>query len=297
MPEAILFQCNARVSMISHSCIIKFQSIYNYLNTADKRAADFCLENPQAIAYGAINNVAEKAQCSPATFVRLAKRLGYSGYAELKSNILNRVADNTEIASIMNVTSEDTAATIAANVFDLCQIFLKDSLQAIEPASLDAAAKLMLQAKRFIFAAVGDAHFVAASAAQKFLRLGYSVCSSTDPDSQLLALSQMSESDALICISHSGRTASVCETAKIAQAAGVNVISITNFPYSPLAKLSDITLLTASFSYETMGEVIAKRIPALCVLDALYIFVRLQKELTQKKQLDHAELFLKKNKL
>ena len=174
---------------------------------------------------------------------------------------------------------------------------MQDSIHATDKDALKAAAKLLLGAKRFVFVAAGDAHFVAASGAQKFTRLGYVATASTDFDSQLLALSQMSSEDVLICISHSGKTRTVCDLAKIAHEHGIKVVSITNFPVSPLAKHSDIVLLTASFAYDMMDEVIAKRVPALCLLDSLYIYLLVHQKHVEPARLENANEFLRMNKL
>ena len=106
----------------------------------------------------------------------------------------------------------------------------------------------------------------------------------------------MDENDVVICISHSGRTRNVCSLAKFAHEKGVKVISITNFPVSPLAKSSDIILLTASFAYDMMDEIIAKRVPALCILDVLYIFLLVKRQDYSRQALERTKEYLRFNK-
>lgn len=280
---------------ISHSSLIKFQFIYRNLKSAERRAADYCLLHPEDIARLTISEVAQKVQCSEATLVRLARHLGYSGYPELRAEILR--GEQEDVSHYVVDSSSDEIETIAENLFNLCILYLQDSIHATDKDALKASAKLLLSARRCVFAATGDAHFVAASGAQKFTRLGYATTASTDFDSQLLALSQMSSDDVLICISHSGKTRTVCDLAKIAHEHGIKVVSVTNFPVSPLAKHSDIVLLTASFAYDMMDEVIAKRVPALCLLDSLYIYLFMQKKRSEPSCLESANDFLRLNKL
>lgn len=279
---------------ISHQCLIKFQFIYNNLKSAERKAADFCLKNPETITNSTIGEAAAQIGCSEATLVRLAKHLGYNGYPELRENILLKECD--DVTAFVNVSATDSIYSIATNVFNSCILYLQDSLQAIDEECLESAAELLLTANRFLFVASGDAHFAAASGAQKFTRLGFPTCSSSDFDSQLLALSQMNENDVVICISHSGRTRNVCNLAKIAHEKGVKVISITNFPVSPLTKSSDIVLLTASFAYDMMDEIIAKRVPALCILDVLYIFLLVKRQDHCREALEHTKEYLHFNK-
>lgn len=280
---------------ISHSCLINFQFIYENLKSAERKAADFCLANPKLVFSLSISEVAVKAGCSEATFVRLAKRLGYSGYPELRSKILRR--DGEDVTNYLGVSMGDDVTTIATNVFKSCILYIQDSLEAVDFNRFNMAVELLSGASRLMFLAAGDASFTAASGAQKFMRIGYPVSSSADFDTQLVNLSQMTKTDVLICISHSGRTKSVCDLAKIAHDNGIKIITITNFPVSPLAKCSDIVLLTASFAYDTMDEILVKRVPALCLLDALHVCIRMKKKSVDDSVSERANSFLSLNKL
>ncbi|WP_195421059.1 MurR/RpiR family transcriptional regulator [Faecalicatena contorta] len=193
-----------------------------------------------------------------------------------------------------NVTRSSLTAT--SSVFNSCILYLQDSLQSIDYGALSQAIDLLSGSRRFIFAASGDAHFIAASAAQKFMRIGYQTTASSDFDSQLIALSQMTPEDALICISHSGKTRNICSLAKVAREHVIKVITITNFPGAPLAKHSDILLLTASFSYDVMDEVLAKRVPALCLLDTLYLSVLMKKKSSLQPLIDNVNEYLSLNR-
>ena len=280
---------------ISHSCLIKFQCVYDDLKSAERKAADFCLSMPEYVNTATIGEVAGCANCSEATFVRLAKRLGYSGYPELRENLLRE--DSEEIAHSVGIKNSDDIRTITTAVFNTNILALNDTLSSLDFEFLEDAVNLILKANHILIAASGDANIVALSGVGKFMRLGLPVHYNTDFDTQLVYLSQMGESDILICISHSGRTKNICELAKAANKKKVKVLSLTNFPQSPLVKTSDIVLMTAAFSHDIMGETLAKRIPALCLLDTIYVSILFRlsdKELTK---LDAANKILRLNKL
>lgn len=92
-----------------------------------------------------------------------------------------------------------------------------------------------------------------------------------DFDLQLIEVSKFTEKDLLVVVSHSGRTQNLYDIAKYAKHRAARVLAITNYPTSPIAKLADIVLLTASFTPSSFGEVITKRIPELCMLETLYV--------------------------
>jgi DNA-binding MurR/RpiR family transcriptional regulator len=103
------------------------------------------------------------------------------------------------------------------------------------------------------------------------VRIGEPCQVSEDPDLQLIMAAHLGAGDALLAISHSGRSRTVLDVVRRAREAGAVVIAITNFPVSPIAKRADIVLLTAAFSQHHTGEVISKRISELCIIESLYI--------------------------
>ncbi|MDO4279916.1 MAG: MurR/RpiR family transcriptional regulator [Lachnoclostridium edouardi] len=280
---------------ISHSCLIKFQFIYDDLKSAEKKAADFCLSMPEFVASATIGEVAGCANCSEATFVRLAKRLGYSGYPELRECLLRE--DSEEIAHSVGIEKSDDIKAVTTAVFKTSILALNDSLESIDFGRMEKAVELILKANRILFAGAGDANVVALSGVGKFTRMGLPVNYSTDFDTQLLYLSQMDQADVLICISHSGKTKTTCDLAKAAASRNIPVVSLTNFPQSPLSKVSDVVLLTASFAHDMMGETISKRIPALCLIDAIYVAILFQLSEKQLHILDSGNKILRMNKL
>ena len=131
----------------------------------------------------------------------------------------------------------------------------------------------------------------------KFIRVGLNATVATEVDIQLVAISNLSSNDVLIAISYSGRTKSILELVKYARTQGITVICITNYPLSPLAKNSNIILLTASFAESIMGEVISKRIPELCIIEYLYINIILKRRDELKNNLIKSNKALQINKV
>ncbi|HPU39224.1 MAG TPA: MurR/RpiR family transcriptional regulator [Microthrixaceae bacterium] len=54
------------------------------LSPAQRRVADLLTDDPQALAFGTVASVAERAGTSAPTVVRLANTLGFDGFAELR---------------------------------------------------------------------------------------------------------------------------------------------------------------------------------------------------------------------
>jgi RpiR family carbohydrate utilization transcriptional regulator len=259
-----------RIDDIPRSCLIKIRSVYDTVKRAERKAIDFILEHPKDVAGLTIVEFAGRAGCSEATIVRVAKRLGYRGYPEMRESFA-AVDGGGEILDYGGIKRSDTYAAVARKVFEASIVALKDTLGLMNDAHFQKAVSALLSARKLLICGVGDAHLVALEAYQRFVRIGENCQVSEDPDLQLIMAAHLAEGDALLAISHSGRSRTVLDVVKQARNAGATIIAITNYPVSPIAKHADIVLLTAAFSQHHTGEVISKRISELCIIESLYI--------------------------
>lgn len=283
-------------SNISHKFLIRLQSIYSNLKAAERRAANAILEQPEFIMEASIVDAAKMAGCSETTLFRLAQKLGYSGYPELKSSILQS-GDHPDDYLYSEIQENDDFVTVAEKVFNTAKQALTDTLALMDPEQYERAMELILSAGRIYFIGVGDAYTVAYSAFLKFSRMGYNTGCSSDIDVQLMEVSRLTENDTLVIISHSGRTQSLYDVAKYARLNEVGIIVITNYPISPIAKLATCVLLTASFTPNIYNEIMAKRIPELSVIETLYINTLLHGDSRHKVMLNRANKAFSLNKL
>ena len=259
-----------RIDAIPRNCLLKIRSVYDTVKSAERRAIDFILESPKEVAGLTIVEFAARAGCSEATVVRVAKRLGYRGYPEMRESFAG-VDARGGISDYGGIRRADTHAAVTRKVFQASITALQDTLAVMSESQYGKAVTALLGARTILVCGVGDAHLVALEAYQRFVRIGERCQVSEDPDLQLIMAAHLAEKDALVAISHSGRSRTVLDVVKRARSAGATVIAITNFPVSPIAKHADIVLLTAAFSQHHTGEVISKRISELAIIESLYI--------------------------
>jgi DNA-binding MurR/RpiR family transcriptional regulator len=253
---------------MSRETFVRLQSVYSSLKTAEKKAADFMLKSPEKITENNITEAAGMAGCSEATLVRIAKRLGYGGYPELRSSIIK--SGNADIP-YSGITTSNSDADIIRKVFMASIRAIEDSLNMLDVDGYIKAVEILKKAKKVLWVGSGDALMVALSGCFKFSRIGFDARCMNDFDNQLVQASQLSNNDVVIAISYSGRTHTVYDVLKEAKSHNAKIIVITNVPVSPLTKQADAVLLTASFAQNNMGEIMTKRIPELCIIESLYI--------------------------
>lgn len=255
---------------------LRLQSMYEQFKRAERSAADLLLNDPGFIAKATVQEAAARAGVSQPTFVRLARKLGYSGYAELKEILLRSEPDEEQAAGVMysRLSANSTPYEVAQSIVFASIEALQDLIQVMEPKSYEAAVHAVFNAGKILFFGAGDSGIVAHSAYQKFLRIGVNCMTAEDYDTQMILAAQLGKDDVCVLVSYSGKSRTMRDIAKIARESGATTIAITNYPFSPLAKSCDILLLTATF-VERGGEVVTQRITQLAIIESLYVACQL----------------------
>lgn len=259
------------IERIPRACRLRIQAVYNDLKPAERKAVDLILDSPDAIGSMTIVEFGTRAGCSIATAVRVARRLGYDGFPELKRDFDGHAAESESDIAYPDIGLEDTPTVVARKVFEMTAAAITDTYQVLDSAAYERAVEALLGAKRMLFCGLGDAAPVASTACHRFDRVGVVCTAPTDPDQQLVHASSLGDGDACVAISHSGRSTTVLETIHAAGARGATVVAICNYPKSPIARAADVVLQTAVFTEDWSGEIIAKRVAELCLVEALFV--------------------------
>ena len=94
---------------------MKIRSAYATLPSAERKVADFILENSERATRMVINEIAEAAGVSVPSVTRLARKLGYSGFLDFRVALASGTANmetrkNTDIIQNIPVTNSKIAA-------------------------------------------------------------------------------------------------------------------------------------------------------------------------------------------
>lgn len=249
---------------------LKIKMMYDEMGKAEKQIADWIEENPGKIISLSIVELAEQCKCSEATIVRFSKRLGLSGYQELKISL---AAENGGSPVSTNISEEDTPYQIYEKVCNDIYLSLEKTKKSLLPESLLLAANTICKAQKIVIFGLGNSASVAMDASHKFMRAGLNCVAYSDNHMQVIAASHLKEGSVAIGISHSGSSKDIVDALKIAKEHGATTIAITNNGKSPILKHSDIVLSTSAD--ETRYNILAlnSRIAQLAIIDTLYFYV------------------------
>ncbi len=249
---------------------LKIKLLYDKMGKAEKKVADWIFSNPGKIISLSIVELAELCKCSEATIVRFSKRLGLSGYQELKISLASESGD--PIVST-HISSTDTAFEIYQKVCNDIYFSLEKTKKSLDPKKIQEAAGKLESAKKVVIFGLGNSSPIALDASHKLMRAGLNAIAYTDNHMQVIAASHLSENDIAIGISHSGSSKDIIDALKVAKEHGATTIAITNEGKSPILKQSDIVLATSSD--ETKYNILAlnSRIAQLAIIDTLYFHI------------------------
>jgi len=268
--------------------LIRLRGLYPSLKTALRKVADLVLAKPELAIYASVNEVAAAARVSEATVMRLCRILGFRGFQDFKIALARELV--SPLKRLHEEVSEgDDPATIVRKVFQANIAALQDTLEVLNMTAMAEAARLMLASRSLLIIGVGTSGPIVEDAANKFFRLGLNVKAITDAHLMMMAAALLTPEDVLLAVSHSGSTRDPVDTARVAREAGAQVICITNNSLSPLTKVADLVLVTASRETRFRQEAMSSRLCQTSIVDSLYTLMALARPETALENLRKIE--------
>jgi len=264
-------------------CLAKIRSVYPTLSNTEKRIGDFILKDPMRIVHLPIQELSKKSEVAESTIVKFCRNLGYEGYTDFKIALAQDIVLQEEYVH-EDIEVEKGISEITRKVFNATVNSLSDSLKVLDPEEMEKAVDSIIGARKVIFYGVGTSAPIAEEACHRFLYIGIPCIFSPDPHLQVALGLTLNQEDVGIVISHSGITEDTLRAIKVAKEHKAKIICITNYPDSPIAKLSDIKLITSFREINFRIASMAARVVQLTIVDALYVNIALK---TQEKALAH----------
>ena len=125
------------------------------LTAAERRVAAVVLERPQLVGFGTVADLAEAAGAGAATVVRLAAKLGFEGFSALQASIQRDLAHQLRPAAqrIRELAGDQPISRHRSAELSNVQA----TLDAVDPATLEAVVGLLADTTREVLVLAGDA--------------------------------------------------------------------------------------------------------------------------------------------
>jgi len=246
----------------------RIESAYPDLSSALKKFADFVISEPMQAAHLSINETVHASGVSVATANRFARKLGFDGYAQFRSELIRGfepmlapVERLKQTISEGSTVSDIITASLAEDIQNL-----RENELGLESGRFETAVDMIIKAERVYLLAFDNAAALGGIFAHRLATAGKSVTESTGGKlsaSRHLAL--YGPDDLVIVIAFPRYIRDTVEMAQAIHRRGLPILAITDTQASPIASLGTLTLYIQA--RRTIGSTSDTAI--LAVLEAL----------------------------
>lgn len=229
-----------------------------------------------------IKEIALKNNVSEATLVKIARKLNFSGFKELKNNLAKYKRE--KISHEYNeISLDDDIEQLIDKVFKNSIIAIKETLSIIDKDDIIKSVDMLLNAKEILLLGLGGSAQIAHDFSHKLLKIGVRTSVYSDSHLMLMAASVCTKDSVALAVSHSGCTKDVIDALKTAKECGAKTIVLTNYATSPITQYADVILRSTSQGSSLLTENAAARLAQLNILDVIYV-AYVQRRLAESEQ-------------
>jgi RpiR family carbohydrate utilization transcriptional regulator len=235
------------------------------------------LSDPEALLGMSAAVLAGRIGVSEPTVGRFCKSIGFKGFPDFKLQLAAELAQQRQRHRVaQNIESEDSSSEVINKIFEATRSSLDAAQDSLDHRVVEQAALALDEANKIVLYGLGASASVAQDAEHKLLRFLTPAIAVTDAINQRMISASLSEGDCVICISYSGRTILLEESARLARARGATIIGITR-PGSPVAAQCDMVLGVESGEDTELYTPMTSRLAQLVVIDVLFTRLALLK--------------------
>ena len=249
-------------------------SSYDTFFEAEKKIADYMMENKAAVVDMTVGELARASGTSDATVSRFCRRCGFKGFHNLKLTLAREVLeDEQKDQSVSNDIDRGDIRQSHQNILANKVAELTETVNMMDADNLEQILRRLENARMVQLAAVGNTIPVAMDGAFKLNQLGIPAVAGEIWEAQAAYTFNLGPEDVVLIISNSGSSRRLQSLAQGARENRSTVIVITNNPDSPLARISDYRIVTATREKLLTEEFWFSRVTATAVMEILYLLL------------------------
>ena len=234
------------------------------LYAAEARVAQYISENPLEAVQANISDLAEHSAVSDATVVRCCKRLGYSGFHQMKLQLSHDLGTQHARSFGLNSGTQSLQDVFAGMSDRLLSIGRSLSEQMIRKC-----ADAIYHSTMVHVVGVGHSQILASDLIFRLAGYGIRATGGWNTKSDIGNLMLGDKTDVLVCISKSGETRQTNQAMKVATQIGMTTIALTATERNPLS-LAATYALSCGGAKENGGT----NLYMMAVIDSIFAFLQ-----------------------
>lgn len=252
---------------ISH-LLARLRHLQKDLPPTAARIALYVQAHAEDIIRMSITELAEQVEASEGSIVSLCRRLGASGFQELKILIARELVEPVQFIQ-EDLHEGDSIDEVSDRIFAAHANSLADTHKLLSTEALGRAVKLVHAAARIEVYGIGSSGPIAVDLAYRLVQLGLRATANIDSHMQAVNAAMTGPDVTVITVSHSGSTVETVLATRLAKEAGAKVVGITRLGRSPLQRHCDVVLHTVAKETRYRPEAMSSRVAQLAIVDTL----------------------------
>lgn len=251
----------------------ELSQISNFSN-AEIPVVEYILRQPEDVLCLTLKEFAKKSFSSEATIIRVCKKIGLSGYSDLKISLASELnsflVKDGQILVDAPIKHGDKAQNIAKKLLNLSSHALTETYQATDFNKIKRAANILFHSEGVSLYARGESLIIAEDFHMKLLRIGIrSALDSMNGLQEMRSRSKFHKETAVV-ISHYADSRQVKYVVKELKQAGTPLILITGNSRSPVIGSSDLAICVNTNESRYKIGAFASRVSMQFIMDCIY---------------------------
>lgn len=255
------------------SVLIKLRD-YRNLSAAENQVREYILKYPRKVLEYTVYDLARESFTSPATVVRLCKKIDVKGFTHLKVLLAEEIKYfqdmKLNLLDSTTIEKDDTPHAVIEKITNIAVKTIEETRVLVNEKEFMKVAHLLEKAVIIDFYGVGASHIVAMDGLFKFMRIGKNVITYQFYDRQYVQAVNSDASHVGIIISYSGETKEMLQIAGILQKNGTPVVAVTSCGENSLNRVADYNLFVTAKETVFRSGAMASRTAQLYIIDILY---------------------------
>jgi DNA-binding MurR/RpiR family transcriptional regulator len=233
------------------------------LSRAERAVARVILDDPACVMSLSLSEMAERSGVAEATVLRMARRLGLSGYQDMRLVIAADRSTDLQTEAVATVSGADGAPGLTA------AIHATEAL--LDSAGVERVAEALDKASLVAIYGAGTSGLAGRYLAYRLTRMGVVAVFEEDTHYQVMGAVLLGAGTVAIAFSQTGSTVSVVTALTAAQNAGALSVAVTRIRHSPLTTAADVTLLTGADETPLLSGALPGVVSQLYVADTIAV--------------------------
>lgn len=243
--------------------ISRITELFIELSSAEKRIAQFILDEADAVTALPIAELARQANVSQASITRFAKTLGCRDVRDLKVKLAQSLAVGQRFIH------EEPDLEGIQGIYETIINVLTINRRTIDEPALAKAVEWLSDARQILAIGMGGGSTICAAEVQhRLFRLGLPVTAQSDGLLVRMMAAAVARQDVVVALSLGGYTQEVVESAAIVRQYGAKVVAITPAG-TPLAAQADVLLALVVRENDYIYKPSTSRYAMLAMVDVL----------------------------